>query len=59
MHGRGLQGQNALFQRAENGGLDPSWLIFAFSGCPDFQSRGPKILIFKGFGASRREIGAP
>ena len=23
-------------QRAENGGLDPSWLIFAFLGRPDF-----------------------
>ena len=29
-------------QRAENGGLDPSWLIFAFLGRPDFPSRGPK-----------------
>ena len=25
-------------QRAENGGLDPSWLIFAFSGRTDFPS---------------------
>ena len=29
-------------------GLDPSWLIFAFLGRPDFQSRGPKMLISKG-----------
>ena len=46
-------------QRAENGGLDPSWLIFAFLGRPDFQSRGPKIHILKGFGAFGRKIGAP
>ena len=46
-------------RRAENGGLDPSWLSFAFLGCPDFQSRGPKILILKGFGASGQKIGAP
>ena len=39
-------------QRGENGGLDPLWLIFAFLGRPDLQSRGPKILILKGFGAS-------
>ena len=30
-----------IMHRAENGGLDPSWLDFAFN----FQSRGPKILI--------------
>ena len=35
-------------QRAENGGLDPSWLGFAFLGRPDFQSRGSKYL-FEGF----------
>ena len=28
-------------QRAENGGLDPSWLNFAFLGRPDFQSKDP------------------
>ena len=33
-----------LVQRAENGGLDPSWLNLAFLGRPDFQSRGPKNL---------------
>ena len=31
------------FQRAENGGLDPSWLNLAFLGRPDLQSRGPKL----------------
>ena len=36
-------------QRAENGGLDPSWLGFAFLGHPDFQSRGPQNACFKGF----------
>ena len=49
-------------QRAENGGLDPSWLDLAFLGLPDFQStgpKGPKILILKGFGTSGRKIGAP
>ena len=30
------------------------WLNFAFLGRPDFQSRGPKILILKGFGTSGR-----
>ena len=40
-------------------GLDPSWLDFAFLGRPGFQSRGPKILILKGFGTSGRKIGAP
>ena len=43
--------------------MDPSWLIFALLGRPDFQSRGSKILIFKGFwglwtenrGAHKRE----
>ena len=28
-------------QTAKNGGLDLSWLISAFLGRPDFQSRGP------------------
>ena len=46
-------------QRAENGGLDPSWLNLAFLGRPDFESRGPKILVLKGFGASGWKIGAP
>ena len=36
-------------QRAENAGLDPSWLDLSFLGRPDFQSRGPKMLISKGF----------
>ena len=31
-------------QRAQNEGLDPSWLDFAFFGRPDFQSRGLKNL---------------
>ena len=31
-------------QRAEKGGLDPSWLSLAFLGRPDFQSGGPKTL---------------
>ena len=39
----------APHQRAANGGSDPSWLNLAFSGRPDFQSRGPQIPIFKGF----------
>ena len=47
------------FQRAENGGLDPSWLDFAFLGRPDFPSRGPKTLHNKHFGASGLKIGAP
>ena len=46
-------------RRAENGQLDPSCLNFAFLGRPDVQSRGPKMLILKGFGASGRKIGAP
>ena len=36
-------------QRAANGGSDPSWLNLAFLGRPDFQSKGPKIHVFKGF----------
>ena len=39
-------------QRAENGGLDLSWLDLALLGRPDFQSRGPKILILKENGPS-------
>ena len=46
-------------QRAKHGGVDPSWLDLAFLGRPDFQSRGPKILILKGFGTSGRKFGAP
>ena len=49
----------AYNQRAENGGLDPSWLNLAFLGRPDFQSRGPKTLVLKGFGTSGLKIGAP
>ena len=36
--------QFSVIQRAENGGLDPSWLNLAFLGHPDVQSRGPKTL---------------
>ena len=32
------------------GRLEPSWLDLAILGRPDFQSRGPKILILKGLG---------
>ena len=46
-------------KRAENGGLDPSWLDLAFSGRPDFQFRGPQILVLKGLGSSGWKIGAP
>ena len=31
----------------------------AFLGRPDFQSRGPKIVVLKGLGTSGRKIGAP
>ena len=44
---------------AENGVLDPSWLIFAFSGRPDFPSRGPQTLENKCFRTSGLKIGAP
>ena len=47
------------FRRAENGGLDPSWLNLAFLGRPDFQSRGPQMLVLKGFRTSGLKIGAP
>ena len=30
------------------GGVDPSWLNFAFLGRPDFQSRSPEVLILTG-----------
>ena len=36
-----------MYQRAENKGLDPSWLDFAFFnfwGRPDFPFKGPKTL---------------
>ena len=36
-------------QRAENGGLDPSWSDPRFWGRPDFQSSGPQNLYFRGF----------
>ena len=49
----------SLNQKAENGGLDPSWLVFAFSGRPNFPSRGPKTLENKCFGTSGLKIGAP
>ena len=35
---------HAFVQRAENGCLDPLWLIFAFLGRPNFPSRGHKTL---------------
>ena len=38
-----------ICQRAANGVFDPSWLDLAFLDRPDFQSRGPKIPVFKGF----------
>ena len=44
-------------QRAVNGGLNPSWLIFAFFGAPRFSVQRSQ-LILKGFGASGRNIGA-
>ena len=48
------------FQRAANGGSDPSWLNLAFLGRPDFPSRGPQIPIFKGFwGLWTENRGAP
>ena len=40
-------------------GVGPVVVDFRVSGGPDFQSRGSKILILKGFGASGRKIGAP
>ena len=46
-------------QRAENGGLDLSWLDFAFLGRPDFQFKGAKILALKSSGTSELEIRAP
>ena len=46
-------------QRAENGGLDPSWLSLAFLGRPDLQSKGPKIVVSKDLGTSGLKIGAP
>ena len=51
---------SSFWQRAENGGLDPSWLISAFLGRPDVQSRGPQNTYFNGFwGTSGLKIGAP
>ena len=47
------------FRGPRMGVLDPSWLDFAVLGHLDFQSRGPKILIFKGFGTSGRKIDSP
>ena len=35
-------GCRKMSQRAENGGLDPSWLNLAFLGRPDSQFRGPQ-----------------
>ena len=39
-----VQTEFAFFQRATNGGSDPSWLSLAFLGRPDFPSRGPQTL---------------
>ena len=47
------------FQRAANGGSDPSWLNLAFLGRPDFPSRGPKTLLKWVFRTSGLKIGAP
>ena len=52
-------GQGYECQRAENGGLDRSWLDFAVLGRPDFPPRGPKKLKLKGFGISGQQIGHP
>ena len=41
------------------GGLDPSWLDLAFSGRPDFPSRGPKTLQNRYLGTSGLKIGVP
>ena len=41
-----------FYGRGDFLGLDPSWLDLAFSGRPDFRSRGPKIQILKGVGTS-------
>ena len=49
----------ALFQRAENGRLDASWLNLALLGRPDFQSRGPKNHFKLVFWDLWTEIGAP
>ena len=46
-------------QRAEKGGLDPSWLDFAFLGRPDFPSKDPQTLQNKYFKTSRLKFGAP
>ena len=54
-----FEAKNTINQRAENGGLDPSWLIFAFLGRPDFPPKGPKTLQNKYFGAFGLKIGAP
>ena len=35
-------------QRAENGGLDPSWLIFGFFGAPRFSVQRSQNAYFKG-----------
>ena len=48
-----------LNQRAENGGLGPSWLDLAFLGPFNFPSRGPKTLENKHFGTSGLKMGVP
>ena len=46
-------------QRAENGGLDPSWLDLAFLGRPDCPFRAPKTLENKDLGTSGLKSGHP
>ena len=47
-------------QRAENGGLDPSWLILAIFGAPRFSIQRPQNTYFKGFwGLWTENRGAP
>ena len=52
-------GENARFQRAANGGSDPSCRIWRFWGPPIFSPEVPKYLFLKGFGTPGRNIGAP
>ena len=40
------------------GWIRRDWVL-AFLGRPDFQSRGPKMLILEAFGTSGRKIGVP
>ena len=58
-----LPPRESISQRAENGGLGPSWLDFAFFGAPRFLvQRFPNPLakaFWPIFGTSGRKIGAP